>query len=215
MPALTTSRSERAKRESETIGFDLKHIEKVTSELVDTLKRQLKTLEPKPGRRTLDFSVILDGDRIRLDSTPLKTVAKARTEKADAGFDPEEAGRLLVQKMQAAEGGAWTAQELEERFGLTPAALHKRRKEHRIVFWRDAKHRFHYPRWQFTETGALLPGIQEVLQTFRSTDEWRLISYFLAPREQLDGRAPLELLRAGEVAEVAAHARVHGAENSW
>lgn len=205
----------RAKQDGKAIGFDWKRIEKVTSELVNTLNAHLKALEPKPGRRTLDFSVILDGDRIRLDSTPLKVVPKARVERKDRAFDPEEAGRVLVQEMQAAEGGAWTAQELEERFGLSPAALHKRRKEHRIVFWRDAKHRFHYPKWQFTETGALLPGIQEVLQTFRSTDEWRIISYFLAPREQLRGRAPLELLRAGKVAEVVAHARVHGGENSW
>jgi hypothetical protein len=57
--------------------------------------------------------------------------------------------------------------------------------------------------------------VQEVLQTFRSADEWRVMRYFLAPRHQLDGRAPLDLLRAGEVEKVVAHAKANAEENSW
>lgn len=121
----------------------------------------------------------------------------------------------LQKTLQAADGGAWTGQELQERFNLTPAVLHRRRKEHRILFWRDAQHEFHYPQWQFTPTGALLPGVQEVLQTFRSDDEWRLMSYFLGRRQQLAGRRPLDLLRAGEKEKVLAHAKLHAEENTW
>jgi hypothetical protein len=83
------------------------------------------------------------------------------------------------------------------------------------VFWRNAKHDFHYPKWQFTESGALLHGVPEVLQTFRSQDEWRVMRYFLGPRGQLADRTPLDLLRAGEVEKVVAHAKLHGEENTW
>lgn len=130
-------------------------------------------------------------------------------------FDPFEAGRKVVAKMQAAEGGAWTGTELEELFGLTPANLHKRREEHRIVWWKDAKNRFHYPKWQFNYAGALRSGVQEVLGIFRSSDEWRVMRYFLTPWHQLDDRTPLELLRTGEKEKVISHARAHGEENSW
>lgn len=58
-------------------------------------------------------------------------------------------------------------------------------------------------------------GIQEVLQTFNSADEWRVMRYFLGPRKQLEGRSPLDLLRAGEVQTVVNHARAHAAENTW
>ena len=61
----------------------------------------------------------------------------------------------------------------------------------------------------------MLPGIQDVLQMFRSADEWRVMRYFLTPRDQLGGRTPLALLRSGEVAKVLAHAAAHEQENTW
>ncbi len=98
---------------------------------------------------------------------------------------------------------------------MTPSTLHARRRDFRIVSWRDARGRFHYPKWQFNGAGVLLPGIQEVLQTFRSTDQWGVMRYFLSPRLQLDGQTPLASLRAGETEKVPAHARVHAQGNTW
>lgn len=132
-----------------------------------------------------------------------------------SSFSPQAAGERIVGEMQGAEGGAWSDAEFREKFGLTSAVLHRRRKEHRIVYWRNAKNDFFYPRWQFTETGALLAGIQEVLQLFQSQDEWRIMRYFLGPRKQLGEQRPLELLRAGEIEKVLAHAQDHAAENTW
>lgn len=136
-------------------------------------------------------------------------------EAAAARFDPRAKGLELVEKTKLAEGGAWSGSDLNRHFKLTPATLHRRRKEHRIVFWRDARHAFFYPKWQFTETGALLPGIEEVLGAFKSSDEWRIMRYFLTPRYQLGGKRPLDLLRAGEVEKVVPHAHAHAAEGSW
>jgi hypothetical protein len=130
-------------------------------------------------------------------------------------FSPESAGEKIVAEMQMAEGGAWPDAELRKKFNLTSAVLHRRRKEHRIIYWRDARNDFFYPRWQFTEAGALMAGIQDVLQIFRSQDEWRVMRYFLGPRKQLGGQRPVDLLRAGEVEKVLAHAREHGSENTW
>jgi hypothetical protein len=130
-------------------------------------------------------------------------------------FSPEAAAERIVAEMQAAEGGAWPDAEFRRKFHLSSAVLHRRRKEHRIVYWRDARNGFHYPKWQFTETGAPLPGIQDILQTFQSQDEWRIMRYFLGPRKQLDGQRPLDLLKAGRLDKVLAHAQTHAAENTW
>ncbi len=130
-------------------------------------------------------------------------------------FDPYAAGKRLAEELKEVEGGAWSGAELQARYGLTSAVLCRRRKEYRILYWRDARHEFHYPRWQFTHTGALLPGIQEVLQLFASADEWRVMSYFLGKRQQLGDRRPLDLLRAGEQDEVVNHAKLHADENTW
>jgi len=130
-------------------------------------------------------------------------------------FDPREAGRQAVAQMQEAEGGAWTGRELEERFELTPATLHKRRKDLRIVWWRNARNKFHYPKWQFRDNGTLMPGVAEVLQIFGSQDEWRVMRYFLGHRHQLGDQTPLGLLLKGEVDKVLVHAKLHGEENTW
>jgi hypothetical protein len=130
-------------------------------------------------------------------------------------FDPCAAGEQFVEELRAAQRGAWTGQELRARFELTPATLCRRRKEHRIISWRDARHDFHYPKWQFTLTGALLPGIQEVLAAFLSRDEWRIMRYFLGKRAQLAGLSPLDLLRRGEQEKVFAHAKLHVEQNTW
>ena len=132
-----------------------------------------------------------------------------------APFSPQEAGKAMVARLQDAEGGALSGAEMKQEHDLTPAVLYRRRKERRIVLWRDARHDFFYPRWQFTPTGALIPGVQDILQIFDSDDEWRIMRYFLGPRKQLGNRRPLDLLRAGETDKVMAHARNHAAENTW
>jgi hypothetical protein len=189
-------------------------IAKLTAKLGKDLKGEILKIPPKSGRHVIGFNVIVDDNGIRIESPRIKGEL-ADAEAGHAEFDPLEAGRKAVQKLQQAKGGAWTGSELELRFDLTPANLHKRRMEYRIVFWRDAKNQFFYPKWQFNAAGALLAGVQEVLQTFHSADEWRVMRYFLGPRTQLADRAPLDLLCAGEVEDVVAHAKIHAEENTW
>jgi hypothetical protein len=165
----------------------------------------------------LDYLVktpVLTGSADQIVSTPPEASAPASNSNRQV-FDPYAAGERLVEELQAAEGGTWTGQELQGRFNLTPATLHRRRKEHRIIYLRDAQHDFHYPKWQFTPSGALLPGIQELLAIFQSQDEWRIMRYFLGKRAQLADLRPLDLLRDGEKEKVLAHAKIHAEENTW
>ena len=180
--------------------------------IVQTLpasQEELRKAVAKRGYSDTDFDTAFDW----LLETSVSVRQNAET--VPPPFDPWAVGQRAVGEMKNAEDGAWTGQELRAHFGLTPATLHKRRVEHRIVYWRDAKHDFHYPKWQFTPTGAILPGVQEVLQIFRSEDEWGVMSYFLGKRQQLGDRRPLDLLRQGEKATVLAHAKLNADENTW
>jgi hypothetical protein len=194
------------------------------------VKSRTVSAEPKPvvGADTLEFEQIEeDVSRIRaakLSANARKLVDQLASRIKDLQHrlhvtlaipDPHKAGESIVASLQNAEGGAYTAAELPQQWQLSTAVLHRRRTEFRIIYWRDAKHAFHYPRWQFNEAGALLPGIQEVLQMFKSRDEWRVMRYFLGARKQLDERRPLDLLRAGKIEAVLAHAQLHAAENTW
>jgi len=121
----------------------------------------------------------------------------------------------IAASLKKAEGGAFSATQLAKKYHVSRSDLRRRRREYRIIYWRGAGHSFFYPRWQFDEGGALLAGIQEVLQLFKSQDELRIVRYFLTPRLQLVGRRPLELLRAGDIKTVLTHARIHADENTW
>ena len=184
-------------------------------------RQELLAAAKRAGYTDLEFNAVLDylvKTPVLMGAAPAAKAAKVGTAGREAkpkAFDPQEAGQRLVEELQAAEGGAWMGPELQARFHLTPATLHRRRKEHRIIYWRDARHEFHYPRWQFTPAGALLPGIQEVLECFKSQDEWRVVRYFLGPRAQLSGLRPLDLLRQDAVGKVLDHAKVHAKENTW
>jgi hypothetical protein len=211
MPTFSKPKAIRATAKSrpKVENIDFGEIDKITVELNKTLKAEIGKGSVGLGRREFGFSVVIDGGQIRLQPAP----SGARA--GQSRFDPGEAGRKLAAQMQDAEGGAWTGAELLRTFKLTSANLHKRRSEYRMIAWRDATHQFHYPKWQFTQAGALLPGVQSVLQIFRSSDEWRVMRYFLTAWRQLEDQRPLDLLRAGEVDRVVAHAKANGEENSW
>lgn len=130
-------------------------------------------------------------------------------------FNPIQEGLKALDRIREAEGGSMTGAELLRHHHLTSATLHRRRKEHRIVFWQDARHDFHYPVWQFTATGSLVPGIQDVLRIFKSEDATRVMRYFLGRRGQLGNKTPLECLKAGCKSNVIEHACRHYAENTW
>jgi hypothetical protein len=150
-----------------------------------------------------------------LSELPQRKVIKGTPRTITTAFNPLVAGHKLREQLATAEGGAWSGLDLQKQFKLSPAVLHRRRKEHRIVYWRDAQHDFHYPKWQFTPAGALLPGLQEILELFGSDDEWRVIRYFLTPKRSLNNQRPMDLLQQGKSGQVIAHATTHAAENTW
>jgi len=115
--------------------------------------------------------------------------------------------------MAAMEGGAISSAETGRLLGIAEAEVLRRWRSHRLVGWKEGK-AAHFPVWQF-KNGELLPGIEEVLQTFHSDDQWRVMGYFLGKRLSLHEQCPLGLLRSGETARVVAHAKAYAIENTW
>jgi hypothetical protein len=181
--------------------------------LVDDFERDARALEGEKLSRQARAAL----KRIRAQMSRLRFFARESLNELQEvkAFSPEEAGRRVADDLKQAEGGAYTGTDLRAKWSLSAAVLHRRRKERRIVYWRDARHEFHYPVWQLNTAGALLPGIQEILQIFESSDEWRVMGYFLSPRRQLGNRRPLDLLREDKIKDAMAHAQLHAEENTW
>jgi hypothetical protein len=122
-------------------------------------------------------------------------------------------GAILRKKIAAAEGGSISPAKAAQVLGISETAVLKRWRDHRLVGWSDGKS-IHFPVWQFSGN-KLRPGIVETLQIFRSDEQWRVLMYFLANRESLNGERPLDLLRRGEASKVIEHAASYAQDGIW
>jgi len=117
-------------------------------------------------------------------------------------------GSEMKRDMLKAEGGALSAQQLADHFGITPQGL-GRKRERNHVFWLDVGDGYVYPAFQIGKNG-LLPGIREVLDAFAVDDPWMRVSFMLTGDHRLGGRRPIDLLREGRIEEVVKAAAAYG-----
>jgi len=120
-------------------------------------------------------------------------------------------GVIARQELECLEGGSCSSEEMAERLAITRQAIDVRRKERRLVAWRDAQGHWRFPVWQLDEkSGRPLKGLEESLAALPD-DEWSWMLFFLSPNADLPDRTrPLDLLRAGRPAPVLAAAQRYG-----
>jgi hypothetical protein len=104
-------------------------------------------------------------------------------------------------RLKEAEGGSLSADEVRALINLKskPGVL-ERYHHGSLLGWREKQNAVRFPVWQFTPTG-MLPGLVDSLQALSrnpNLDDWAKVLFFLSPRESLDGRRPLDLLKAGQ-----------------
>lgn len=136
----------------------------------------------------------------------------ARSEAAIEMPDPlSEARRLGAERKREllqAEGGVLSAQEFSEKLGIAPLSLGRMRKRNE-VFWLDVGDDYVYPSFQLGENG-LLPGIQDVLDSFAFDHAWTRFYFMLSGDLRLDGWRPIDALRDGRIDDVKIAARAYG-----
>jgi hypothetical protein len=124
-------------------------------------------------------------------------------------------GILARKELELAEGGSLSAEELANALGRTRQGIDYLRREGLIVAWRTTQGKWRYPAWQLTAQGGLLPGVRECLKALDTHSEWEPIIFFLSPRESLQGKRPLDLLRAGRLEQAIAAAERHGGHGAY
>ena len=120
-------------------------------------------------------------------------------------------GILARKELEMAEGGSLSAEELAHALGRTRQGIDYLRREGLVLAWRTTQGKWRYPAWQLTAQGGLLPGVRECLKALATHSEWEPMIFFLSPRESLQGKRPLDLLRAGRLEEAIAAAQRHAA----
>jgi hypothetical protein len=115
-------------------------------------------------------------------------------------------GVLARRRLEEAEGGAISTEEVAENLDLTRQSIDLRRQKGHLVAWRTSEKRWRFPVWQFGSDGRPLKGLSECIAATELDNEWNAMIFFLSPAESLDGLRPLDLLRDGRVSEALAYA---------
>jgi hypothetical protein len=126
--------------------------------------------------------------------------------------DPLAEAKLLGQvrrkELLEAEGGVLGPEEMGNLLGIQRQSIDKRRKAGTLLAL-GVGNRFVYPAWQ-VENNNVLTHLEEVLMALKGHDEWKKLSFFVNGNVRLNGRSPLNVLRAGGYEEVLKAAKTLG-----
>jgi len=153
------------------------------------------------------------------EPTALGTAAYALTEAAVEERPLDEADRQIAaalasgarykEKLLTSAGGSYTAEQLGEVLGISRQAVNEGRKTNLYFAVPSGQTGFAYPKLQITKTG-LLAGLRTFLDALTLPDPWMKLVVLMEPSERLNGRSPLEALRAGDVAQAVLVAATYG-----
>ena len=112
-------------------------------------------------------------------------------------------------RVQRSEGGSMSSNEVAAILSLSRQAVDERRKRKKLVAWRMTNGKWRYPVWQFGQAGTR-PGIEGCLAALEYDDQASVMDFFLLPSERLEGKRPLDLIRAGATEKAVESARSFG-----
>jgi hypothetical protein len=118
--------------------------------------------------------------------------------------DALERGRVATDRLLIAEGGSLPTAEVAGLLGISVQAVHKRANKHQLLSFpgKGGRDGDRFPKCQFVD-GAVLKGIPAVVKGMASHGPEVTLSFLISPSPRLEGDArPIDLLRAGKVAEV-------------
>jgi hypothetical protein len=151
-------------------------------------------------------------------TSPLEILEKAIdsfTPPKQAKIDAQKAraillarGALARKRLEQADGGAISAEEVAQLLGLSRQGVDYLRKTKAIFAWRNTNGKWNYPVWQF-DSGRIRPGIRECLKNLATDHPWSQMLFFLSSRDSLNGRRPLDLILKGEIEAAVNVARRH------
>ena len=167
-------------------------------------------------------SLVVEIHRLIEQKAPQGTSPLAILERAIDSFTPKTAkidvqkakailltrGAIARKRLEEAEGGAISAEEVAELLGLSRQGIDYLRKTKAILAWRHTNGKWNYPLWQF-DSGRIRPGIRECLKNLATDDPWGQMIFFLSPRDSLNGNRPLDLIFRKEIEAAIGAARRH------
>ena len=146
------------------------------------------------------------------------------TTKADvsaSAFEPGPRARALLRGIEIAQedlrntGGAYSLDEVQTLMrGVSRQRIERRVREGSLLAVPGPSNRRRYPTVQFNPDGTIVEGLKQVCEALPTKNPWSVLNFLVAPEDRLDGRKPIDLLRAGKVEIVIQAARRMGQQGA-
>jgi len=172
-------------------------------------------VDPSTGQRFLVTEVMKRQNKGSY-SEPRESKELAPQEAAKA-YEPDARAKAVLrgkQRMQTelkAAGGTYTLDEVRQMLnGISRQAVHKKVQEGHLLTVPGPGDDRRYPTAQFHHDGRLIPGLKAVQEALPTRNPWAVFTFMVQPDSSLDGRKPIDVLKAGNVDIVVEAAKRYG-----
>ncbi len=150
----------------------------------------------------------------RLSSDHLRKVASG-------AYEPDAKARALLRGVKLVEqdlkssGGAYSLSEVQALMrDISRQAVNNRVREGSILAVPGPSNRAAYPAVQFMENGMPVDGLKEVREALGTENSWMVLNFLVNADPRLDGRRPIDLMKAGKLEQVLEVARRFGMQGA-
>lgn len=124
-------------------------------------------------------------------------------------------GVVVAQTILKSAGGAFELEDVRTLLmGVSRQAISKRVADGSLIAVPGPQGRRVYPTVQFNPGGTIVDGLKAVQDALPTRNAWTVLSFLAEPESRLGGRAPIELLREGNVDLVVEAARRYGEQGA-
>lgn len=110
-----------------------------------------------------------------------------------------EGVRIMREDLRSA-GGSYDLDAVRTLMrGISRQAVDKRVREGSLLAVPGPSNQRRFPTLQFNRDGTVVDGLRRVLQALPTKNPWTVLNFLAHPDERLDGRKPIDALRAGDV----------------
>jgi hypothetical protein len=157
----------------------------------------------------------------RFNRYPAKIAAAQTTTIDQKAFEPDPRAQALLEGVRIAQedlrkaGGAYDLEQVRTLMqGVSRQAIDKRVQEGSLLAVPGPSNRRSYPTLQFNPDGTIVEGLKAVLAALPTSNPWTILNFLAHADDRLQGRKPIDVLKAGNVALVVEAARRVGQQGA-
>jgi hypothetical protein len=136
-------------------------------------------------------------------------------------FEPDARAQALLEGVRIAQedlrkaGGAYDLEQVRTLMqGVSRQAVDKRVQEGSLLAVPGPSNRRSYPTLQFNPDGTIVEGLKAVCAALPTKNPWTILNFLAHPDDRLQGRKPIDVLKAGNVELVVEAARRLGQQGA-